>query len=83
MIWILPVQPTKQDYGTIHSSWEKRNGKIHFEIEIPVNTTATVYAPQNGMLQKTRSLENPTFSTEGSYNVYELGSGKYLFLGTK
>ena len=32
-------------YGTIHSKWKKVNGKLHWDITIPANTTATITLP--------------------------------------
>jgi alpha-L-rhamnosidase len=34
-------------YGKIISRWKKENGKLYWHIEIPANTTATVYLPNN------------------------------------
>ena len=32
-------------YGTVSSQWKIENGKFHLTVNIPVNTTATVYVP--------------------------------------
>ena len=32
-------------YGTIRSKWKKVNGKLHWDITIPANTTATITLP--------------------------------------
>ena len=50
-------------YGLIKSSWKIEGGKVITEIEVPVNTSATVYVP----------------NTKGEYEKHEIGSGKYTF----
>ena len=32
-------------YGTIASRWKKQDGMLHWDVEIPANTTATLYLP--------------------------------------
>lgn len=61
-------------YGTIRSEWRKESGKLKFKIEIPVNTTATVYVPEAANATK----QKPVRKKDG-YNVFELGSGSYTF----
>ena len=34
-------------YGNIMSRWKKDNGKLYWHVEIPANTSATVYLPNN------------------------------------
>ncbi|MBR6716083.1 MAG: family 78 glycoside hydrolase catalytic domain [Prevotella sp.] len=34
-------------YGNIVSRWKKDNGKLYWHVEIPANTSATVYLPNN------------------------------------
>ena len=38
-------------YGDICSEWERKNGKIIWTVDIPANTTATLYLP-NGKVKK-------------------------------
>jgi alpha-L-rhamnosidase len=74
-------------YGKLHSAWKIENGKLNVNIEIPANTTATVFIPSMGA----------TFVTEGGkpidtsndievvgqsegYTELKLGSGSYKFL---
>lgn len=35
----------KSIYGTIVSNWQKENGRLKWEVEIPANTTATLHMP--------------------------------------
>lgn len=35
----------KSIYGMIQSRWKKQNGMLHWDVEIPANTTATLYMP--------------------------------------
>ena len=73
-------------YGTLSCSWKTAADKIILDVEIPANTTATVYVPakdagavsENGMLLS--SLNNITVSgTENGYVILQIGSGKYKF----
>jgi alpha-L-rhamnosidase len=50
-------------YGTIASSWRIEDAKVVLEVEIPPNTTATIFVPD----------------LEGNYVKHETGSGKYVF----
>jgi len=74
------------NYGKASSAWRIENGKFILDIEIPANTTATVYVPakkadavtispvtsaERGDIKSTR--------TEDGYLLFELGSGKYHF----
>ena len=64
------VKATYQSiYGTIASAWEKKDGKLILQIEIPVNTSATIKLP----VQK-----NSEIKVNGTVvKNLELGSGKY------
>ena len=75
-------------HGMIKSDWQKADGAFRWEITIPANTTATVYIPATNRKritesgQKTSSAKGVKFiSMEGDYAVYEVGSGRYSFLG--
>jgi alpha-L-rhamnosidase len=77
-------------YGTLSSGWKIENGKILMEVEIPVNTTATVYVPaaNAGLItENDRPLVSATDikmdGSEDGYVVLQLGSGKYHFAVTK
>jgi len=73
-------------YGLLSSSWKIEAGKIIMEVEIPANTTATVYIPakdaatitENGTPLST--IKDITITgTENGYVIAEIGSGKYNF----
>lgn len=75
-------------YGTIVSEWEKKDGKIVFNIEVPANTKATIVLPVDsksnimingkslnkvkGILKVNNKTDKPTF-TIGS-GVYQIES---------
>ena len=66
-------------YGLIASEWRRDGKKFDWRIEIPVNTTATVYVPGTDPEKisadgvKARRFEN-------GRAIFELGSGKYHFV---
>ncbi len=72
-------------YGKIVSEWKTENGKTTFNIEIPANTTATIALPatslddfsENGV--KISQFKNAKF--ENGRVTFEVGSGKYSFVG--
>jgi alpha-L-rhamnosidase len=76
-------------YGLIASEWHKDGKKFDWQIEIPANTTATVYVPATslnsvgeGKLKwpaiKAKGVSS--FRFENDRAVFELGSGKYHFI---
>jgi len=74
------------NYGLIHSYWKRENGETTIDIEIPVNTSATVYIPvaegqpvkENGiLLSDDRDIKS--YEKAGGYIKMEVGSGKYHF----
>ena len=74
------------NYGTVSSSWKKEAGKFIFDVEIPSNTTATVYIPANNAASITESgkalneiKEIQAGGAEGDYIIIRIGSGKYHF----
>ncbi len=73
-------------YGTIASSWERKDGSLRLSITIPANTTATVYVPARDAAQVRESGKPAAQSKdlkfvrmEGTNAVYEIGSGSYAF----
>ncbi len=66
-------------YGLIASEWRRDGKKFDWRIEIPANTTATVYVPGTDPEKisadgvKARRFEN-------GRAIFELGSGKYHFV---
>ena len=73
-------------HGLIKSNWQKKNGVFLWEIEIPANSTATVYIPATDKSQVTESGQTASSAKgvkfvkmEGEYAVYKVGSGNYSF----
>ena len=73
-------------YGKIKSDWKNNSGKITLNVEIPVNTTATVYIPatetskvkENGKnLSSQPDMER--IGTKDGYIIVKVGSGSYSF----
>lgn len=73
-------------YGKLSSSWKQQDGKLIFNVEIPANTTATVYVPvkdandviENGQpIATSKTIQ--VVGKEKEYTVVKLGSGKYEF----
>jgi len=64
-------------YGKIVSSWEKKDGKFILEVEIPVNTSATIKLPvaQNSEIRIDKKVVRTGF--DGKKPTLEFGSGKY------
>ena len=76
----------KTYYGTVSNSWKIENNKIIMDVEIPANTTATVYIPaadKNAVTESDKNLSSindiKIAEAENGYVVLELGSGKYHF----
>jgi alpha-L-rhamnosidase len=66
-------------YGLISSEWHRDGNKFDWQIEIPANTTATVYVPAANLEAVTaKNAKAPRF--ENGRAIYELGSGKYHFI---
>jgi alpha-L-rhamnosidase len=72
--------------GKIKSNWQKRNGHLYFDIEIPVNSQAEIFMPvQRG--QKVLEANKPIDDIEGitflrqenGAMLYKVGSGIYSF----
>jgi alpha-L-rhamnosidase len=68
-------------YGTIVSGWELKGGSLEMEVEIPANTTASIYIP--GDPDRIRfngsalSGSGVSFSNVDGETVVDTGSGKY------
>jgi alpha-L-rhamnosidase len=73
----------RSPYGLIASEWHRDGNKFDWQIEIPVNTTATIYAPMPNVNIVTNAA-NPadglnSMRGENGCPVFEVGSGKYHF----
>ena len=73
-------------YGTVSSGWKKEGNQLVWNVEIPANTTATLYIParsaesvkeNNAALAAANGLK--VLGSEGEYVKVEAGSGKYGF----
>lgn len=73
-------------YGRVASSWELKDGRMILQVEIPANTSATVWLPHAKLEQITES-GRPLRAARGVSAVQQagqavtadLGSGSYLF----
>ncbi|HEY8660959.1 MAG TPA: family 78 glycoside hydrolase catalytic domain [Hanamia sp.] len=75
------------NYGTLSSGWKVENDKIIMDVEIPANTTATIYVPaknEASVLESGNALsstkEIQVAGSEGGYVELKVGSGKYHFI---
>lgn len=73
-------------YGKIRSAWKLAGDRLQLDVEIPANTTATVYIPSGsveGITEKGVSLgdlkEVKVRGQEGKYVAVDVGSGVYSF----
>lgn len=73
-------------YGKLSNSWKVDNNLISMDVEIPANTTATIYVPthnansvkENNMpLGSIKDLQ--VAGSEDGYVIVKTGSGKYHF----
>ena len=75
--------------GPIACNWKIADGRITLDVTVPANTTATVYVPTSDPAQVTESgrpaAEAPgvrsVTSAQKNGAVYEVGSGRYTFVG--
>lgn len=73
-------------YGKLHSGWKTEGNKTTLDIEVPANTTATLYAPaanadkiKEGGVAISLSKDIQVSGTENGYVVMKIGSGSYHF----
>lgn len=69
-------------YGKIRSEWEKTDGNIQMEIEIPFNTTAKIYLPTNNakavkIKDGNDVVITPNLATGKDNLIAKVGSGTY------
>jgi alpha-L-rhamnosidase len=77
-------------YGPIKSEWHLKGTQFNWDIDIPANTTATIYIPAEKQAEVTESgkqtskVEGVKFiKVEDGRAVYEIGSGSYHFSSKK
>ncbi|MEO6230534.1 MAG: family 78 glycoside hydrolase catalytic domain [Ferruginibacter sp.] len=75
------------NYGNIISNWKKEKDAFYLTVDIPVNTTATIYLPSNNNSEIEESnmplgtvKDAKLLRYENEYAIVEVGSGKYNFL---
>ena len=73
-------------YGKVSSHWKMENGKLTMDVELPANTTASIYVPAasaSDILENGKPLSGVSdikvLGTEGGYVILSAGSGKYHF----
>jgi len=71
-------------YGKLSNSWKIESDKIIMDVEIPANTTATVYVPAanaDAVTESGKALSGEIKITgmEDGYVVLQIGSGVYHF----
>ncbi len=66
-------------YGLISSEWRRDGKKFDWQIEIPANTTATVYVPATN-LDAVKVKDAKALRFENGRAIFELGSGAYHFI---
>jgi alpha-L-rhamnosidase len=77
-------------YGKLSAEWKKENDKLTLNVEIPANTTATVYVPaksvekvMEGGSALSAQKDIQVVGTEKEFVVLEVGSGKYSFVSVE
>jgi alpha-L-rhamnosidase len=73
-------------YGKVSSEWKMENGNLVLNVEVPANTTATIFIPaknQIGVIENGKALnevkELTTIAFSDGYLQVNVGSGKYSF----
>jgi len=73
----------KGPYGAIISSWEKQETGVEYKVEIPANSTATLYLKGKRIMENGRRPENNPFITakksNENFHVLKLKAGEYRF----
>lgn len=75
-------------YGQIATDWKKEGGRFSLTVEIPANTTATVYLPatpdsrilENGKVLKKKNKDMKLLGYANSRARVQVGSGIYHFV---
>jgi alpha-L-rhamnosidase len=76
-------------YGIIKSEWKKEGTFFSWHIEIPANTTATIFIPKSNATSVMENNKPAMLNTEikfigtkNNYALFEIGSGNYSFTST-
>ncbi|MDQ0898461.1 glycoside hydrolase family 78 protein [Paenibacillus sp. V4I7] len=68
-------------YGRIRVEWKLERSLFVLKVQIPVNTTATIYVPGAVMNEDGHVTEGVHYvGTENNKSVYSAGSGSYTFI---
>ena len=77
----------RSPYGVIASDWRREGSRFNWQIEIPPNTTATVYIPASSLeavfesrTPVARAVGVQSSRYEKGRAILEVGSGKYHFI---
>lgn len=73
-------------YGKIVSEWKKEKDNFVLNVEIPANTTATIYVPAlsaNDVTESGKKIDWAPLSSKDGYLVIKAGSGKYSFVSNR
>ncbi len=73
-------------YGKLSSGWKVENDKTTMDVEIPANTTATVFIPAKNIAAISEAggaFDSASAKMEEGYAVVTLGSGTYHFIISK
>ncbi|HEY1661648.1 MAG TPA: family 78 glycoside hydrolase catalytic domain [Verrucomicrobiae bacterium] len=65
-------------YGLIASEWRRDGAVFDWRIQVPMNTTATVYVPATSP-QNVQAGDMKPVRFEDGFAIFEVGSGKYHF----
>jgi alpha-L-rhamnosidase len=65
-------------YGMIRSRWKKKGSTFRLEVEIPINTSATVYLPVKPDAQNVVADVKP-IQSDCDRMAFKVGSGHYTF----
>jgi alpha-L-rhamnosidase len=68
-------------YGRLSSRWSLSGSAFRLHVEVPANTTATVYVPAGDPRKVAASGGAEPARFEDGFAVYEVGSGRWSFAG--
>ncbi|MCX6238528.1 MAG: family 78 glycoside hydrolase catalytic domain [Bacteroidia bacterium] len=67
-------------HGLIKSEWKKENNILEMKVEIPVNTTATIYLPTNQEASVTENgMKVAVSKTANNKYFCKVGSGNFIY----
>jgi alpha-L-rhamnosidase len=75
----------KSIYGQINSSWKIHNNTLYLNVEIPSNTSATIFVPSNGKNEvkidnKSKWGSAELIDRKENSTIYTVSPGKYEFV---